>query len=114
MGKASRGRSEQHTEEAVQHQWYESNLWIWGPFALVIMVIGLVVPMKGELRWMLGLLPFVAILPIWHIAKNIGHGICTIEIFLFFFVPFTSGIYGLYQYLEPPSPIAVSPSKEEL
>lgn len=111
---ASMEKSERKTEKDEQHPWYESNLWLWGPFAFVIAIIGLVLTMKGEYRWMLGLLPLMAIFPILRIAKKIGNGIGTIEIFIFFFVPLNYGVYGLYQYLEPPSPIAVSPSKVEL
>jgi hypothetical protein len=114
VGKASRGNSERDTKEAVQHQWYESNLWLWGPFAFIIAIIGLVLTMKGEYRWMLGLVPLITIFPILCIAKKIGKGIGTIEIFIFFFVPFNYGVYGLYQYLEPPSPIAISPSEVDL
>ena len=107
-------KSKRKTEKAEQHPWYESNLWFWGPFTVIVAIIGLVLTMKGEYRWMLGLLPLMALFPIWRIAKKIGNGIGTIEIFIFFFVPFNFGAYGLYQYLEPPSPIAISPSEVKL
>ena len=86
MGEASRGTRE-------RYPWYESK-WIGGHFALAIAIIGLVVPMR-ELRWMLGFLPLVAIWPILHVAKNIGRGIGTIEIFIFLLVPYTYGLWNL-------------------
>ena len=98
-------------------QFYKDALFLFWAATVVTVILTAVAAMKGDLRWLLWLALLFAIFPIWHIAKHIGRRQYSLEIFFYLFVPFSYGMYGLHQWLEPvgvTGPIAVSPSEAKL
>ncbi len=57
---ASMEKPKRKTEKDEQHLWFESNLWIWVRSPLSYSSLAWVPNMKGEYRWMFGLVTLMA------------------------------------------------------
>lgn len=80
---------------------FKDSLFLFWASLVISIVLTVVATMKGDLRWLLWVALLVSIVPILHIANNIGNRNYSLEIFCFFFVPLCYGTYVLQQWLDP-------------
>lgn len=97
---------EQPTPDSKSSEPFKDGLFLFWAGLVSTIVLTVVAAMKNDLRWLLWIALLFSIFPVWHLAKNIGTRNDTIEIFIFFYVPFCLGMYGLHQWLDPISSIS--------